>query len=62
MLHPSVSPERERGTGTARGRGHKGLGLAVVFNTVTGPLGGRLAFDSKPGAGTVVTITVPQEL
>jgi signal transduction histidine kinase len=47
---------------TARGRGHKGLGLAVVFNTVTGPLGGRLAFDSKPGAGTVVTITVPQEL
>ncbi|KAA0571934.1 cyclic nucleotide-binding domain-containing protein [Azospirillum sp. Sh1] len=47
---------------TARGRGHKGLGLAVVFNTVTGPLGGRLAFDSKPGAGTAVTITVPQEL
>ena len=47
---------------TARGRGHKGLGLAVVFNTVTGPLGGRLAFDSRPGAGTAVTITVPQEL
>lgn len=47
---------------TARSRGHKGLGLAVVFNTVTGPLGGRLAFDSKPGAGTVVTVTVPQEL
>lgn len=47
---------------TARGRGHKGLGLAVVFNTVTGPLGGRLAFDSMPGAGTTVTITVPQEL
>lgn len=68
---------RDRGTGipagnlptltdafftTARGRGHKGLGLAVVFNTVTGPLGGRLAFDSKPGAGTAVTVTVPQEL
>ncbi len=47
---------------TARGRGHKGLGLAVVFNTVTGPLGGRLAIDSKPGAGTTVTVTVPQEL
>lgn len=47
---------------TARGRGHKGLGLAVVFNTVTGPLGGRLSIDSKPGAGTAVTITVPQEL
>lgn len=47
---------------TARYRGHKGLGLAVVFNTVTGPLGGRLAIDSAPGAGTTVTITVPQEL
>ncbi|CAO3416662.1 cyclic nucleotide-binding domain-containing protein [Azospirillum endophyticum] len=47
---------------TARGRGHKGLGLAVVFNTVTGPLGGRIAFDSAPGTGTTVTITVPQEL
>ncbi|WP_042689553.1 sensor histidine kinase [Azospirillum sp. B506] len=47
---------------TARSRGHKGLGLAVVFNTVTGPLGGRLAIDSMPGAGTTVTITVPQEL
>lgn len=47
---------------TARGRGHKGLGLAVVFNTVTGPLGGRIAFDSAPGAGTTVTITLPQEL
>lgn len=47
---------------TARNRGHKGLGLAVVFNTVTGPLGGRLAIDSVPGDGTSVTITVPQEL
>ncbi|WP_376957951.1 cyclic nucleotide-binding domain-containing protein [Azospirillum sp. A26] len=47
---------------TARNRGHKGLGLAVVFNTVTGPLGGRLAIDSVPGGGTSVTITVPQEL
>lgn len=47
---------------TARGRGHKGLGLAVVFNTVTGPLAGRLAIDSTPGAGTIVGITVPQEL
>ncbi|CAO3414947.1 cyclic nucleotide-binding domain-containing protein [Azospirillum doebereinerae] len=47
---------------TARGRGHKGLGLAVVFNTVTGPLAGRLSIDSTPGAGTTVTVTVPQEL
>jgi len=47
---------------TARGRGHKGLGLAVVFNTVTGPLGGRLAIDSVVGRGTAVRVTVPQEL
>ncbi len=47
---------------TARGRGHKGLGLAVVFNTVTGPMGGRLAIDSQPGQGTSVTIVLPQEL
>lgn len=46
---------------TARGRGHKGLGLAVVFNTVTGPLGGRLSIDSAVGQGTTVTITLPQE-
>ncbi|SMH56144.1 sensor histidine kinase [Azospirillum agricola] len=47
---------------TARGRGHKGLGLAVVFNTVTGPLGGRLSIDSVPGTGTTIVVTVPQEL
>ncbi len=47
---------------TARGRGHKGLGLTIAFNTVTGPLGGRMQVDSAPGAGTTVTITVPQEL
>lgn len=47
---------------TARGRGHKGLGLTIAFNTVTGPLGGRMQVDSAPGAGTSVTITVPQEL
>lgn len=47
---------------TARGRGHKGLGLAVAFNTVTGPLGGQLAIDSTPGAGTTVVVTVPCEV
>ncbi|MFD1624804.1 cyclic nucleotide-binding domain-containing protein [Azospirillum griseum] len=47
---------------TARGRGHKGLGLAVVFNTVTGPMGGRLSIDSQPGQGTRVTLVIPQDL
>ncbi len=47
---------------TARGRGHKGLGLAVVFNTITGPLAGRLSIDSRVGEGTTVSVTVPQQL
>ncbi|WP_448203578.1 sensor histidine kinase [Azospirillum sp. sgz302134] len=47
---------------TARGRGHKGLGLTIAFNTVTGPLGGRMQVDSAPGVGTTVILTVPQEL
>ncbi|MBP2299900.1 sensor histidine kinase [Azospirillum picis] len=46
---------------TARGRGHRGLGLAVAFSTVTGPLAGRLEIDSAPGGGTAVTILMPQE-
>ncbi|WP_035692888.1 cyclic nucleotide-binding domain-containing protein [Azospirillum halopraeferens] len=45
---------------TARARGHKGLGLTIVYNTVTGPLGGRVTLDSRPGAGTAVTLTLPQ--
>ncbi|HEY0833983.1 MAG TPA: cyclic nucleotide-binding domain-containing protein [Azospirillum sp.] len=45
---------------TARGRGHKGLGLTVVYNTMTGPLAGRVQFDTTPDAGTTVTLTVPR--
>lgn len=47
---------------TARPRGHKGLGLTLVFNTVTGPLGGRIHIDSEPGVGTSVSVVLPQEL
>lgn len=47
---------------TARHRGHKGLGLTVAYNTVTGPLGGRLTIFSTPGVGTSVTVLVPQTL
>ncbi|HYH20525.1 MAG TPA: cyclic nucleotide-binding domain-containing protein [Azospirillum sp.] len=45
---------------TARGRGHKGLGLTVVYNTVTGPLAGRIQVDTTSGGGTTVTLTVPR--
>lgn len=47
---------------TARGRGHKGLGLTIVFNAVTGPLKGRIGLESVPGVGTTVTIIVPARL
>jgi len=45
---------------TARGRGHKGLGLTVAYNTLTGPLAGRIRVDATPGGGTTVTLTVPR--
>lgn len=37
---------------TRLGRGGTGLGLHIVHNVVTGPLGGRIAVHSEPGAGT----------
>jgi len=45
---------------TARGRGHRGLGLTIAHNAVTGPLGGRFAVESEPGAGTTVSFLIPQ--
>lgn len=45
---------------TARHRGHKGLGMTIVYNTVTGPLGGRVRVDSSPGAGARISLIVPQ--
>ncbi len=45
---------------TARGSGHKGLGLTVAYNAVTGPLGGTFTLESEPGAGTTVTLLIPQ--
>lgn len=44
---------------TARSRGHKGLGLTIVYNTVCGPLGGRVAVAPTPGGGATVTLTLP---
>jgi signal transduction histidine kinase len=47
---------------TARGRSHKGLGLAVFYNIITGPLQGQINLRSTLGSGTTVTLTVPKRL
>ncbi|PWC48676.1 PAS domain-containing sensor histidine kinase [Azospirillum sp. TSA6c] len=46
---------------TKRGQGGSGLGLHIVFNTVTGPLGGSVSVQSWPGQGTRFTIQLPRE-
>ncbi|WP_319471651.1 ABC transporter substrate-binding protein [uncultured Pseudodesulfovibrio sp.] len=44
---------------TKRGKGGTGLGLHIVFNTVTQTLGGTIRFTSAPGEGTTFTIQLP---
>ncbi|MGU3536573.1 sensor histidine kinase [Methylobacterium sp. A54F] len=44
---------------TARARGSTGLGMHIVHNLVTAKLGGRIALESRPGAGTCVRIAFP---
>ncbi|AWK87240.1 PAS domain-containing sensor histidine kinase [Azospirillum thermophilum] len=46
---------------TKRGQGGSGLGLHIVFNTVTGPLGGTIQVTSWPGQGTRFTMILPRE-
>ena len=41
------------------GRGGNGLGLHIVWNTVTGVLGGTISVDSKPEQGTRFRIILP---
>jgi two-component system, OmpR family, sensor histidine kinase BaeS len=49
-------------TDTARGRatGGAGLGLAIARQIVTDH-GGRITADSRPGAGTTITIALPRD-
>jgi len=44
---------------TNREKGGTGLGLHIVFNTVTQTLRGTIRLDSAPGQGTTYTITMP---
>jgi signal transduction histidine kinase len=49
---------------TRRSRGHKGLGLTIVYNAVTGPLRGRVRIetpdDGQGGAGVILLL--PRDL
>ncbi len=45
---------------TRRDQGGTGLGLHIVYSIVTTRLGGRLALDSAPGAGTRIQIVLPR--
>ncbi len=44
---------------TNRGAGNTGLGLHIVHNLVTGPLGGTIAVTSSVGAGTRFAMRLP---
>jgi PAS domain S-box-containing protein len=45
---------------TKMGQGGTGLGMNIVYNIVTGVLGGRITIDSAPGAGTSVRMLLPR--
>jgi signal transduction histidine kinase len=46
---------------TTKGPRGTGLGLSVVFGIVTRVHGGTVQLESKPGAGTTVTLRLPKE-
>lgn len=45
---------------TRLGSGGSGLGLFIVYNLVTGVLGGTIQVQSHPGQGTSFTLTLPR--
>jgi signal transduction histidine kinase len=45
---------------TKMGQGGSGLGMNIVYNVVTGILGGSIGIASTPGNGTSVTIMMPK--
>jgi PAS domain S-box-containing protein len=44
---------------TKMGQGGTGLGMNIVYNIVTGVLGGRISIDSAPGQGTRIVMVFP---
>ncbi len=45
---------------TRLGQGGSGLGLYIVYNLVTGVLGGTIEVTSSPGHGVGITLTLPR--
>jgi PAS domain S-box-containing protein len=45
---------------TKMGQGGTGLGMNIVYNIVTGVLGGRISIDSALGAGTTIRMLLPR--
>ena len=45
---------------TRLGQGGSGLGLYIVYNLVTGVLGGTIEAASPTGEGTIFTLTLPR--
>ena len=47
---------------TSRSQGSVGLGLTETFNLVSYQLLGEFSIDGSEGAGTIVTIKIPQSI
>ncbi|NRR32790.1 PAS domain S-box protein [Oxalobacteraceae bacterium] len=45
---------------TKMGQGGTGLGMNIVYNIVTGVLGGRITIESAPGIGTAIHMRIPR--
>jgi len=46
---------------TKMGQGGTGLGMNIVYNIVTGVLGGRITIESTPDLGTTVRMVVAKQ-
>jgi signal transduction histidine kinase len=46
---------------TKRGSGGSGLGAHILYNLVTGALGGTVKVESAPGAGLRYTLRFPRD-
>ncbi|MDQ1923006.1 CHASE domain-containing protein [Massilia pseudoviolaceinigra] len=46
---------------TKMGQGGSGLGMNIVYNIVTGMLGGSIKIESSPEHGTSVTVRIPRK-
>jgi signal transduction histidine kinase len=45
---------------TRLGQGGSGLGLSIVYNIMTGMVGGDIAVQSEPGKGATFVLTIPR--